>query len=185
MCKPAGGRCAPARQHTAAPRARTQVFMLPSDRPLDESALQDILTSGHSRLPVHQPGNRCVWRRPARWLAGSLCGGGSRAALRAPALLLAWGCQRSAVLRQRQRGASRPRSCSAPAAAVLLLRPGRTTRTAVALRVKPPCRCGCAHNGTHTPYTPHTHTHTHHTHHITQAHAGGAHPGEGACARRP
>jgi hypothetical protein len=38
--------------------AVSQVFMLPSDRRLDESTLQDVLVSGHSRVPVHEPGNR-------------------------------------------------------------------------------------------------------------------------------
>jgi hypothetical protein len=39
--------------------------MLPSDRILDESTLQDVLVSGHSRIPVHEPSNRCVglWGR--------------------------------------------------------------------------------------------------------------------------
>jgi metal transporter CNNM len=35
-----------------------QVFMLPSDRRLDEATLQDVLVSGHSRVPVHAPGER-------------------------------------------------------------------------------------------------------------------------------
>lgn len=50
--------------------------MLPSDRRLDESTLQDVLVSGHSRVPVHEPGNRyrggggggecvCVWSWPS------------------------------------------------------------------------------------------------------------------------
>jgi hypothetical protein len=37
-----------------------QVFMLPADRRLDESTLQEILVSGHSRIPLHEPGDRCV-----------------------------------------------------------------------------------------------------------------------------
>lgn len=45
--------------------AHVQVFMLPSDRRLDEATLQDVLVSGHSRVPVHEPGNR--------WVAGSGC----------------------------------------------------------------------------------------------------------------
>jgi hypothetical protein len=36
-----------------------QVFMLPSDRRLDEATLQEILVSGHSRIPLHEPGDRC------------------------------------------------------------------------------------------------------------------------------
>ena len=35
-----------------------QVFMLPSDTVLDEPALRRILSSGHSRVPVHAPGNK-------------------------------------------------------------------------------------------------------------------------------
>ncbi|WIA39954.1 hypothetical protein OEZ86_013385 [Tetradesmus obliquus] len=35
-----------------------KVFMLPSDRKLDEAALQEILVSGHSRIPLHEPGDR-------------------------------------------------------------------------------------------------------------------------------
>jgi hypothetical protein len=38
-----------------------QVFMLPADRRLDESTLQEILVSGHSRIPLHEPGDRCVF----------------------------------------------------------------------------------------------------------------------------
>ena len=34
------------------------VFMLPLDATLDEGTLTGILASGHSRIPVHQPGNR-------------------------------------------------------------------------------------------------------------------------------
>jgi metal transporter CNNM len=37
-----------------------QVFMLPADRRLDESTLQEILVSGHSRIPLHEPGDRCA-----------------------------------------------------------------------------------------------------------------------------
>lgn len=32
--------------------------MLPADAVLDESTLTAILASGHSRIPVHKPGNR-------------------------------------------------------------------------------------------------------------------------------
>jgi hypothetical protein len=46
-------------RHTHRP-CLPQVFMLPSDRRLDEATLQDILVQGHSRLPVHAPGDRCV-----------------------------------------------------------------------------------------------------------------------------
>lgn len=35
-----------------------QVFMLSSDRLLDEATLQEILVSGHSRIPLHEPGDR-------------------------------------------------------------------------------------------------------------------------------
>ena len=35
-----------------------QVFMLPSDTVLDDPALRRILSSGHSRVPVHAPDNR-------------------------------------------------------------------------------------------------------------------------------
>ena len=34
------------------------VFMLPLDATLDESTLTAVLASGHSRIPVHRPGNR-------------------------------------------------------------------------------------------------------------------------------
>ncbi|GAB4817855.1 hypothetical protein N2152v2_004901 [Parachlorella kessleri] len=34
------------------------VFMLPADAALDEGTLTGILASGHSRIPVHRPGNR-------------------------------------------------------------------------------------------------------------------------------
>lgn len=37
-----------------------QVFSLPYDRVLDEDALQEILISGHSRIPLHEPGDRCA-----------------------------------------------------------------------------------------------------------------------------
>eukprot|EP00878_Enallax_costatus_P027684 GHUV01029827.1.p1 GENE.GHUV01029827.1~~GHUV01029827.1.p1 ORF type:complete len:584 (+),score=81.51 GHUV01029827.1:159-1910(+) len=35
-----------------------KVFMLASDRVLDEATLQEILISGHSRIPLHEPGDR-------------------------------------------------------------------------------------------------------------------------------
>lgn len=35
-----------------------QVFMLSADRQLDESTLQEILISGHSRIPLHEPADR-------------------------------------------------------------------------------------------------------------------------------
>lgn len=35
-----------------------QVFMLPADRPVDEACLQDILSRGHSRVPVYEGGQR-------------------------------------------------------------------------------------------------------------------------------
>ena len=38
-----------------------KVFMLPSDAVLEEHTLADIILSGHSRVPVHRPGNRFVW----------------------------------------------------------------------------------------------------------------------------
>lgn len=34
--------------------------MLASDRILDEATLQEILMSGHSRIPLHEPGDRYV-----------------------------------------------------------------------------------------------------------------------------
>ena len=37
-----------------------KVFMLPLDAALDEPTMRRILASGHSRIPVHRPGNRCV-----------------------------------------------------------------------------------------------------------------------------
>ena len=37
-----------------------QVFMLSVDAVLDEATLLSILESGHSRIPVHKPGNRCA-----------------------------------------------------------------------------------------------------------------------------
>ena len=37
-----------------------KVFMLPLDAALDEPTMRRILASGHSRVPVHRPGNRCV-----------------------------------------------------------------------------------------------------------------------------
>ena len=33
--------------------------MLSADMQLNEAALMSILESGHSRIPVHKPGNRC------------------------------------------------------------------------------------------------------------------------------
>lgn len=35
-----------------------QVFMLPSDAVLEESTLGKIISSGHSRVPIHHPDNR-------------------------------------------------------------------------------------------------------------------------------
>lgn len=35
-----------------------QVFMLSADAVLTEATLLSILESGHSRIPVHKPGNR-------------------------------------------------------------------------------------------------------------------------------
>lgn len=35
-----------------------QVFMLPVDRCLDEACLQDILSRGHSRIPVYTAADR-------------------------------------------------------------------------------------------------------------------------------
>lgn len=35
-----------------------QVFMLSADTVLDEETLMKVLRLGHSRVPVHQPGNR-------------------------------------------------------------------------------------------------------------------------------
>ena len=35
-----------------------QVFMLPSDALLDAETMKKVLGSGHSRVPVHRPGNR-------------------------------------------------------------------------------------------------------------------------------
>lgn len=37
-----------------------QVFMLPVERPVDEECLQDILSRGHSRVPVYTAGDRCA-----------------------------------------------------------------------------------------------------------------------------
>lgn len=34
--------------------------MLPTDAVLNEQTLIAVLDSGHSRIPVHKPGNRCV-----------------------------------------------------------------------------------------------------------------------------
>ena len=38
-----------------------QVFMLPSDAILEEVTLSKIISSGHSRVPIHQPGNRSAY----------------------------------------------------------------------------------------------------------------------------
>ena len=35
-----------------------QVFMLPADAILNIDTLSELLASGHSRVPVHVPGNR-------------------------------------------------------------------------------------------------------------------------------
>jgi len=37
-----------------------KVFMLPVERPLDEACLQDILSRGHSRVPVYTAADRCA-----------------------------------------------------------------------------------------------------------------------------
>jgi hypothetical protein len=62
-----------------------QVFMLPADRRLDESTLQEILVSGHSRIPLHEPGDRCgPWMQRPRFSVGTSVGegwGGRRAAV--------------------------------------------------------------------------------------------------------
>ncbi len=39
-------------------RAAVQVFTLCIDDTLDEMTLRKVLASGHSRVPVHRPGNR-------------------------------------------------------------------------------------------------------------------------------
>lgn len=36
------------------------VFMLSTNTKLDSETLEAILASGHSRIPVHRAGNRCV-----------------------------------------------------------------------------------------------------------------------------
>jgi CBS domain containing-hemolysin-like protein len=56
-----------------------KVFMVSEDAPLDDTTLRAIVDSGHSRIPVHVTGDRCVpanrtwqfgsamyevWRRP-------------------------------------------------------------------------------------------------------------------------
>ena len=38
--------------------ATLQVFMVASDMELDEQGVKKILATGHSRVPVHAPGNR-------------------------------------------------------------------------------------------------------------------------------
>ena len=38
--------------------AHAQVFMLPSDAELNVATMRSVLGSGHSRFPVHRPGNR-------------------------------------------------------------------------------------------------------------------------------
>ena len=40
-----------------------QVFMMPADRELNTATMRQILGSGHSRVPVHRPGNRCSLQR--------------------------------------------------------------------------------------------------------------------------
>ena len=35
-----------------------QVFMLPADAKCNEETLTAVLKSGHSRLPIHKPGNK-------------------------------------------------------------------------------------------------------------------------------
>lgn len=42
---------------------RVQVYMLSADVELNEAALLSILESGHSRIPVHKPGNKYVCQR--------------------------------------------------------------------------------------------------------------------------
>lgn len=37
-----------------------QVFMLSADEILNIDTLSELLASGHSRVPVHVPGNRCT-----------------------------------------------------------------------------------------------------------------------------
>ena len=37
-----------------------QVFMLSGDAVLNVDTLSELLASGHSRVPVHMPGNRCA-----------------------------------------------------------------------------------------------------------------------------
>ena len=47
--------------HKTAKTAMTpldMVFMLPASAPLDEATLMSVLASGHSRIPVHRPGDR-------------------------------------------------------------------------------------------------------------------------------
>ena len=40
------------------PARAPQVFMLPADTVLDGESLARVLRMGHSRVPVHQPGDR-------------------------------------------------------------------------------------------------------------------------------
>ena len=45
--------------HAASAKTRlVQVFMLSADEELNEAGLKRILASGHSRIPVHAPGER-------------------------------------------------------------------------------------------------------------------------------
>lgn len=37
-----------------------QVFMLSADAVLDFPTMRSVLGSGHSRVPVHRPGNKCA-----------------------------------------------------------------------------------------------------------------------------
>ena len=39
-------------------KSAAQVFMLSSDALLDANTMKRVLSSGHSRVPVHRPGNR-------------------------------------------------------------------------------------------------------------------------------
>ena len=41
-----------------APHLLLQVFMLPADARCNEETLTAVLKSGHSRLPIHKPGNK-------------------------------------------------------------------------------------------------------------------------------
>ena len=89
-----------------------QVFMLSSDALLDANTMKRVLASGHSRVPVHRPENRCSscslpWKAHAfmRMLLGAILDTAPSELLQSATLsglmgaLARVGCQRHAALR--------------------------------------------------------------------------------------